>query len=60
MNYSGGSRGGDLPPPPTQSAVRKKMAALHFTTIPFETNTASYTYKVKLCGGGGGEQNSSL
>ena len=26
-----------------QSAVRKKMAAVHFTTIPFEPNTANYT-----------------
>ena len=45
MNYSGGSRGGALPPSPplTQSAVRKKTAALNFTTIPFEPNTANYT-----------------
>ena len=41
MNYSGGSRGGDLPP--NQSAVRKKTAAVHFTTIHFEPNTANYT-----------------
>ncbi|KAM7444329.1 hypothetical protein ABFA07_007003 [Porites harrisoni] len=26
-----------------RSAVRKKMAAVHFTTIPFEPNTANYT-----------------
>ena len=26
-----------------KSAVRKKMAAVHFTTIPFEPNTANYT-----------------
>ena len=26
-----------------ESAVRKKMAAVHFTTIPFEPNTANYT-----------------
>ena len=25
----------------SQSAVRKKMAAVHFTTIPFEPNTAN-------------------
>ena len=41
MNYSGGSRGGDLPP--SQSAVRKKTAAVHFTTTPFEPNTANCT-----------------
>ena len=49
MNYSGGSRGGDLPP--SQSAVRKKTAAVHFTTTPFEPNTANCTY----LGGGRGE-----
>ena len=27
-----------------QSVLRKKMAAVHFTTIPFEPNTANYTY----------------
>ena len=36
-----------------QSAVRKKMAAVHFTTIPFEPNTANYTYKSDILGGGG-------
>ena len=33
------------------------MAAVHFTTIPFEPNTANYTYKsyISFFGGGGGE-----
>ena len=34
------------------------MTAVHFTTIPFEPNTASYTHKVIFFlggGGGGGE-----
>lgn len=26
-----------------QSTVRRKMAVVHFTTIPFEPNTANYT-----------------
>ena len=30
-----------------QSAVRKKMAAVHFTTIPFEPNTTNYN--VVIC-----------
>ena len=31
------------------------MAAVHFTTIPFEPNTANYTYKsyISFLGGGG-------
>ena len=31
------------------------MAAVHFTTIPFEPNTANYTYKSDILGGGRGE-----
>ena len=33
------------------------MAAVHFTTIPFEPNTANYTYKsyISFFWGGGGE-----
>ena len=31
------------------------MTAVHFTTIPFEPNTASYTHKVIFFWGGGGE-----
>ena len=55
MNYSGGSRGGALrPPPPSQSAVRKKTAVVHFTTIPFEPNTANYTLSHIFGGRGGG------
>ena len=32
------------------------MAAVHFTTIPFEPNTANYTYKsyISFFGGWGG------
>ena len=30
------------------------MTAVHFTTIPFEPNTASYTHKVIFFLGGGG------
>ena len=30
------------------------MAAVHFTTIPFEPNTANYTLSHILRGGGGG------
>ena len=37
-----------------QSAVRKKMAAVHFTTIPFEPNTANYTLSHFFLGGGVG------
>ena len=35
----------------TESAVRKKMAAVHFTTIPFEP----IKHKVIFWGEGGGE-----
>ena len=31
------------------------MAAVHFTTIPLEPNTANYTYKSYFGRGGGGE-----
>ena len=34
----------------SQSAVRKKMAAVHFTTIPCKLNTANYTYSHILGG----------
>ena len=37
-----------------QSAVRKKITAVHFTTIPFEPNTANYTLSHIWGGGGGG------
>ena len=37
-----------------QSAVRKRMAAVHFTTIPFEPNTANYTWILFFFVGGGG------
>ena len=30
------------------------MAAVHFTTIPFERNTANYTKSYFFLGGGGG------
>ena len=39
-----------------QSAERKKMAAVHFTTIPFEPNLANYTLSnFFLMGRGGGQ-----
>ena len=37
----------------SQCAVRKKMVAVHFITIPFEPNMANYTYFVERGGGGG-------
>ena len=38
-----------------QSAERKKMAAVHFTTIPFEPNLANYTLSNFFFNGGGGK-----
>ena len=38
-----------------QSSLRKKMAAVHFTTIPFEPNTANYTLRHIWGRRGGGD-----
>ena len=39
--------------PPYEKRCMAEMAAVHFTTIPFEPNTANYTYKSDILGGGG-------
>ena len=41
--------------PPYEKRCMAEMAAVHFTTIPFEPNTANYTYKSHILGGGRGE-----